>query len=209
MHGLLFLAELFMGEKPQQTSLKWINFESSDFWVFTASFCVCTGDGSIMGSIQGMHPVIMRSQHPDRQADKNLMFYNWRAEMSQEHKSAFLSSISLHGYSYTFNLWKSLQHGQIQKYLMLSTAPAGHKDSISVAAQTKIKTSSKCAARRKGAKDIFHYYSGNRVLRLPLLLVLRQSLISLWDHFIKKYLREQTNPPSFCLFTQMKYYTIK
>lgn len=71
---------------------------------------------------------------------------------------------------------------------MLSAAVAGHKDSISVAAQTKIKTPSKCAARRKAAEDIFHYYSGNRVLRLPVLLVLHPSLISLWDHFIKKYL---------------------
>lgn len=65
---------------------------------------------------------------------------------------------------------------QIQKYFMLSTAAFGHKDSISVAAQTKTKASSKCAARRKGAEDIFQYYS----------VVLHQSLISLWAHFIKK-----------------------
>lgn len=68
---------------------------------------------------------------------------------------------------------------------MLSTAAAGHEDSTSVAAPTKIKTSSKCAARRKGAEDIFHYYSGNRVLGLPVLLVLHQLLISLWAHFVK------------------------
>lgn len=52
-------------------------------------------------------------------------------------------------------------------------------------------------------EDIFQYYSGKGVLKLPVLLLLHQSLISPGAQFIQ----EQTNPSPFYFLpnTQYKY----
>jgi len=85
--------------------------------------------------------------------------------------------------------------------LSAATADAAkHKDSTLGGCPKQDHSTSKNVAKRKEAEDVLQYCSGKRVLKLPVLFGLHQSLSPPWVYLIQKYPKEQNNPPPFdCL----------